>query len=62
MDISYELDLDHKKNEVCMAKELREIVKIVKLMKITCTAHAYQCHLFGTSIYLYFNSYCLATF
>ena len=34
--------------------------KIVKLMKITYTA--YQCHLFGTSIYLYFNPYCLATF
>ena len=30
VDISYELDFDHKKNQVCMAKELREIVKILQ--------------------------------
>ena len=30
----------------------------MKLIKIKYTA--YQCHLFGTSIYLYFNPYCLA--
>ena len=34
MDISYELEFDHKKNLVCMAKELREIDKKIEVLKI----------------------------
>ena len=35
MDISYELEFHHNKNYACMAKELREIVKILQYFNKT---------------------------